>query len=69
MAPAARERPGAGQNLRWPKCRACPLHDREWGAESGEPPWLVLPAFGPDAEELDLEVPDRPPRQDLRFPS
>lgn len=45
----------------WPKCRLCPLYDREWAAESGGPPWFVLPALGPDAEELDPHIPDHLP--------
>jgi hypothetical protein len=45
----------------WPKCRACPLYDREWAAESGEPSFLVLPALGDDDEELEPQIPDHLP--------
>lgn len=43
----------------WPKCRACPLYDAEWAAESGAAPRLGF-AFDPTSGAW-LEVPDHLP--------
>lgn len=45
----------------WPKCRACPLYDAEWAAESGVTPRVAI--WSDPETETWLEVPDHLPEE------
>jgi hypothetical protein len=45
----------------WPKCRACPIFDPQWAAESGVTPGLGV--FFDPASGAWLEIPDHLPKE------
>lgn len=48
--------------LGWPKCRACPLYDAGWAAESALPPEVCF-LLDLDAWDGGLEIPDHLPEE------